>query len=135
MTKKFFLYAIAALGALQSAAAQPRLIVQIVVGSMRGEDLDRYAENFGEGGFRRLTEGGTVYADSRYDYLQTTTPVSLATLTTGAMPSTHGVIGSRWVDYTTNRTVELTAGRKGPGAYHLASVSASSGLSVTAPTT
>ena len=119
MTKKFFLYAIAALGALQSAAAQPRLIVQIVVGSMRGEDLDRYAENFGEGGFRRLTEGGTVYADSRYDYLQTTTPVSLATLTTGAMPSTHGVIGSRWVDYTTNRTVELTAGRKGPGAYHL----------------
>ena len=35
------------------------------------------------------------------------------------MPSTHGVIGSRWVDYTTNRTVELTAGRKGPGAYHL----------------
>ena len=68
MTKKFFLYAIAALGTLQSAAAQPRLIVQIVVGSMRGEDLDRYAENFGEGGFRRLTEGGTVYADSRYDY-------------------------------------------------------------------
>ena len=59
MTKKFFLYAIAALGTLQSAAAQPRLIVQIVVGSMRGEDLDRYAENFGEGGFRRLTEGGT----------------------------------------------------------------------------
>ena len=119
MTKKLFLYAIAAAAALQSVAAQPRLIVQIVVGSMRGEDLDRYAENFGEGGFRRLTEGGTVYADSRYDYLQTTTPVSLATLTTGAMPSTHGVIGSRWVDYTTNRTVELTAGRKGPGAYHL----------------
>jgi len=47
MTKKFFLYAIAALGTLQSAAAQPRLIVQIVVGSMRGEDLDRYAETRG----------------------------------------------------------------------------------------
>ena len=119
MTKRLFLYAIAAATAFQSAAAQPRLIVQIVVGSMRGEDLDRYAANFGEGGFRRLTEGGTVYADSRYDYLQTTTPVSLATLTTGAMPSTHGVIGSRWVDYTTNRIVELTAGRRGPGAYHL----------------
>ena len=107
MTKKFFLYAIAALGTLQSAAAQPRLIVQIVVGSMRGEDLDRYAENFGEGGFRRLTEGGTVYADSSYDYLQTTTPVSLATLTTGAMPSTHGVISTRWRDYIVNKTVGL----------------------------
>lgn len=119
MTKRLFLIAIAAVAALQSLAAQPRLIVQIVVGSMRGEDLDRYAAGFGEGGFRRLTEGGTVYADSRYDYQQTTTPVSLATLTTGAMPSTHGVIGSRWVDYTTNRVVELTAGRKGPGPYHL----------------
>ena len=43
MTKRLFLYAIAAAAALQSAAAQPRLIVQIVVGSMRGEDLDRYA--------------------------------------------------------------------------------------------
>jgi len=119
MTKKLFLYAIAAVAALQSVAAQPRLIVQIVVSSMRGEDLDRYAENFGEGGFRRLTEGGTVYTDSRYDYLQTTTPVSLATLTTGAMPSTHGVIGSCWVDYTTNKVIELTAGRRGPGAYNL----------------
>ena len=119
MTKKLFLFVIAAVAALQTITAQPRLIIQIVVGSMRGEDLDRYAANFGEGGFRRLSEGGTVYTDSRYDYLQTTTPVSLATLTTGAMPSTHGVIGSRWVDYTTNKTVELTAGRKGPGAYNL----------------
>ena len=119
MTKKSHILLLLVFAALQTAAAQPRLIVQIVVGSMRGEDLDRYAANFGEGGFRRLTEGGTVYADSRYDYLQTTTPVSLATLTTGAMPSTHGVIGSRWVDYTTNKVVELTAGRKGPGPYHL----------------
>ena len=119
MTKKLFFFAIAAFAALQSVAAQPRLIVQIVVGSMRGEDLDRYAANFGEGGFRRLIEGGTVYTDSRYDCQQTTTPVSLATLTTGAMPSTHGVIGSRWVDYTSNRIIGLTEGRKGPGAYHL----------------
>lgn len=100
-------------------AARPRLVVNIVVGSMRAEDLGRYADNFGDGGLRRLTDGGTVYANSRYDYQQTTTPVSLATLTTGAMPSTHGVIGSRWVDYTTNAVVDLTAGRKGPGAYHL----------------
>ena len=110
---------IAALTAIVPAASQPRLIVQIVVGSMRAGDLDRYADNFGEGGFRQLTERGTVYTDARYDYLQTTTPVSLATLSTGAMPSTHGVIGTRWVDYTTNRTVELTAGRRGPGAYQL----------------
>lgn len=118
MNKRLILLAIAALTAFAPAAAQPRLIVQIVVGSMRAGDLDRYAVNFDEGGFLRLTERGTVYSDARYDYLQTTTPVSLATLVTGAMPSTHGVIGPRWVDYTTNRTVSLIDGRRGPGAYH-----------------
>ena len=98
------------LGALCSAPIQartprPRLIVQIVVGSMRAEDLDRYAAHFGEAGFRRLTEQGARFTGARYDYQQTTTPVSLATLTTGAMPSTHGVIGSRWQDYTDTKTV------------------------------
>lgn len=119
MIKKLLLLAIAALTAAQTFAERPRLIVQIVVGSMRGEDLDRYADNFGDGGFRRLTEGGTLYTDCRYDFQQTTTPVALATLASGAMPSTHGVIGPRWVDYTSNAVVELTDGRQGPGAYHL----------------
>ncbi len=119
MYKQKLLLAIAALTALQGFAAQPRLIVEIVVGSMRAEDLDRYAANFGEGGFRRMTEGGIRYTDCRYDYQQTTTPVSLATLSTGAMPSTHGVIGSSWIDYTSNREVRLTEGRRGTGAYHL----------------
>ena len=119
MNTRLILILIAALTAFRTAAtAQPRLIVQIVVGSMRAGDLDRYAANFGEGGFRLLTEHGTVYTDARYDCLQTTTPVSLATLATGAMPSTHGVIGPRWIDYTTNRTVSLIDGRQGPGAYH-----------------
>ena len=86
---------------------------------MRAEDLSRYADNYGEGGLRRLIDGGTVFADSRYDYQQTTTPVSLATLSTGAMPSTHGVIGSRWRDYVANEAVELIAGRNGAGPYNL----------------
>ena len=120
MNKKLLLLAIAVLTAFRGLGAEkPRLIVQIVVGSMRAGDLERYADNFGEGGFRRLMQGGTVYTDCRYDFQQTLTPVSLATLSTGAMPSTHGVIGDRWVDYTTNESVTLIDGSKGPGAYQL----------------
>lgn len=120
MKRTLVLSAIALFGALQTFAAEPpRLIVQIVVGSMRAEDLNRYAANFGEGGFRRLTDGGTVYTDCRYDFQQTTTPVALATLSTGAMPSTHGVIGARWIDYTSNRSIGLIDGDRGPGAYQL----------------
>lgn len=104
---------------IAAAAPRPRLVVQIVVGSMRATDPDRYAENLSEGGIRRLMQGGTRYTAARYDCQQTTTPVSLTTLSTGAMPSTHGVVGDRWADYTSNRIVVLTDGRRGPGAYHL----------------
>lgn len=89
------------------ASEPPRLVVQVVVSSMRAGDLDRYMPNFGEGGFRRLAENGVRYTQCRYDCQQTTTPVSLATLSTGAMPSTHGVIGTAWSDYVDNRTVRL----------------------------
>ena len=118
MKKRIILLLLAA-AALTTAAARPRLIVQIVVGSMRAGDLERYAANFGDGGLKRLTEGGTHYTDARYDCMQTTTPVSLTTLATGAMPSMHGVIGPTWRDYTSNETVFLTEGKRGPGAYHL----------------
>ena len=60
MKHKIILLAIAAFAALEASAARPRLVVNIVVGSMRAEDLSRYADNYGEGGLRRLIDGGTV---------------------------------------------------------------------------
>lgn len=50
MKHKIILLAIAAFAALEVSAARPRLVVNIVVGSMRAEDLSRYADNYGEGG-------------------------------------------------------------------------------------
>lgn len=108
-----------ALFALEASAKAPRLVVQIVIGSMRSGDLERYADNFTEGGFKRLMEGGAYFTEGAYDYQQTTTPVSLSTLSTGAMPSMHGVIGDYWFDYTDNSMVRLTEGRRGEGGYHL----------------
>ncbi len=122
MGRKFITLCLTALGLFavdRTSAAEPRLIVNIVVGSMRAEDIDRYAANFGAGGIRRLVEEGTVYTDSRYDYQQTTTPVSLATLTTGAMPSTHGVIGTRWMDYTSNQPILLLGDAEQPNPEQL----------------
>ncbi len=89
------------------ANTPPRLVINLVVSSMRPDDIDRYRSQFGTGGFLRLTEGGARFTEGSYDYQQTSTPVSLATLTTGAMPSTHGVISTRWRDYIVNKTVGL----------------------------
>lgn len=108
MKYRHILLTIVATLALTGASAQrPRLVVNIVVSSMQASDLERYAPNFTRNGFVRLTSGGTLFTESYYDYQQTTTPTSLATLTTGAMPSTHGVVSSKWYDYVTNRAVEL----------------------------
>ncbi len=89
------------------AQTSPRLIVNIVVSSMNANDLNRYANNFSSTGIRRLLNGGQRFTNASYNYMQTTTPVSLATLTTGAMPSTHGVIADRWFDYVSNKSISL----------------------------
>ncbi len=94
-------------GSAFAATAGPRLVVNIVVSSMRADDLDRYAANFSGGGFKRLMDGGAVFTDASYDYMQTTTPVSLATISTGAQPSTHGVVADRWFDHVGNKMVSL----------------------------
>lgn len=104
---------------LPSVAKEPRLVVQIVVGSMRAGDLDRYEANFTDGGLRLLMERGAYYPAAAYDFQQTLSPVTLSTLATGSMPSMHGIIGDRWWDYTTNLPVDLIDGRRGEGGYNL----------------
>lgn len=82
-------------------------MINIVVGSLHADDLNRYANNFTSGGFARLKSDGVWFTNASYDYMQTTTPVSLATISTGAMPSVHGVVADRWFDYVSNKPVLL----------------------------
>ncbi len=91
----------------QQPADKPSLVVNIVVSGMRPSDLERYQNNFELRGLRALYEDGLRFTDCQYTYQQTTTPVSLATLSTGAQPSTHGVVGLWWWDYVTNSKVDL----------------------------
>ena len=94
------------------AQTEPRLVVNIVISSMGADDLDRYADNFSSAGLRRIINGGQRFTNASYDYMQTTTPVSLATLSTGATPSIHGVVADRWFDYVGNKEVSLIEDRK-----------------------
>ena len=106
---KFSIIVFALFAVLEAAAANPpRLVINIVLGSMNADALHRYAERFDEGGFRKLMDEGALFTDARFDCMQTVTPASLATLSTGAQPSTHGIVSERWYDYTTGEKVELT---------------------------
>lgn len=118
---------------LLAAAKPPKLVVNIVVGSMRAGDIERYADGFGEGGFKRLLSGA-VYAAGEYDFMQSSSPVTLATLSTGAMPSTHGVVTDYWFDYVDNRRVNLIEDRRYSGFGYPDSGGRISPVNLTAPT-
>ena len=135
MKLRYFLPFLALSATLRTTAAEPpRLVVQIVVSSMRAEDLNRYADNFSDEGFLRLVRGGTFYPESHYDYLHTSTPVSLATLTTGANPSVHGIVAERWIDYVNNNVVQLIKDRSAMGIDCDAGIGDCSPRNLVAPT-
>lgn len=89
-----------------TAQQKPKLVVNIVVGQMRYDYMLRFRDNFSQNGFRKLITEGVSCDRAMYDYLTTSTPTGLATISTGANPSTHGITGSRWYNYLTLEKIE-----------------------------
>lgn len=73
--------------ALAEEAKQPKLVLQITVDGLRGDLLERYKHNFGEGGFRYLMDEGTYYTNANYEHGNTETIVGHVSLATGAPPA------------------------------------------------
>jgi len=76
----------------------PRLVVGIVVDQMCYEYLYRYADKFGEGGFKRLMREGTNCRNANYNYIPTFTGPGHASIYTGTTPSNHGIVANDWYD-------------------------------------
>ncbi len=90
---------LAILGATTLAAAErPRLVLFITVDQLRGDMPIRYADRFGEGGFRYLMEKGIHYRNAHYRHSNTFTAVGHATLATGGNTPEHGIAGNEWYD-------------------------------------
>jgi hypothetical protein len=78
--------------------ARPKLVVVIVIDQFRGDYLERYRDQFGEGGFRLLLDHGANFTDCNYDYANTRTAPGHATLFTGAYTNGHGIAANEWWD-------------------------------------
>jgi len=85
--------------------AHPKLIVVIVIDQFRGDYLDRYHDQFGEGGFRLLLDHGANFTGCNYDYANTRTAPGHATLFSGAYTNGHGIAANEWWDARKNRMV------------------------------
>lgn len=117
MTRYFTRRAIATLATIvlsltTAAATKPQLVVNIIIGSMRSSDIERYADNLSDNGIMRLVKGGAYYTNAEYDYALTSTAAGLATFSTGAQPSVHGIIGTHWWNYVDSKCVSLIADTK-----------------------
>jgi len=78
--------------------AHPKLVVVIIIDQFRGDYLERYRDQFGDGGFRLLLDHGANFTDCNYDYANTRTAPGHATLFTGAYSNGHGIVANEWWD-------------------------------------
>jgi predicted AlkP superfamily pyrophosphatase or phosphodiesterase len=77
---------------------RPKLVVIVVIDQFRGDYLERYHDQFGEGGFRLFLDHGAYFTDCNYNYANTITGPGHATLLTGTYTSGHGIMANEWWD-------------------------------------
>jgi predicted AlkP superfamily pyrophosphatase or phosphodiesterase len=78
--------------------ARPKLVVIVVIDQFRGDYLERYHDQFADGGFRLFLDRGAVFTDCNYNYAHTRTAAGHATLLTGTYSAGHGIISNEWWD-------------------------------------
>jgi len=78
--------------------ARPKLVVIVVIDQFRADYLERYRDQWGEGGFRLLLEHGADFTDCNYNYANTRTAPGHSTLLTGAYSNGHGIMANKWWD-------------------------------------
>src|ERR1700752_4767752 len=83
----------------------PKLVVVIVIDQFRGDYLERYRDEFGDGGFRLLLDHGAYFSNCNYDYANTRTAPGHSTLFTGAYSNGHGIVANEWWDQKKRRMV------------------------------
>ncbi|HKD35744.1 MAG TPA: alkaline phosphatase family protein, partial [Pirellulales bacterium] len=104
-----------------NAAKPVRLVVGIVIDQFRYDYLTRFQDQFGEGGFKRLLNGGAVFTNANYIHVPTYTACGHATFMSGSTPALDGIIGNEWFDResgkritsVTDAKVKLVGGREG----------------------
>lgn len=104
MNKKIFFLVVVFVLSLSSKAqnksddTNPKLVVGIVVDQMRYDYLTRFANRYGEGGFKRMMNEGFNCKNNHFNYIPTYTGPGHASIYTGTTPKYHGIIANNWYD-------------------------------------
>jgi predicted AlkP superfamily pyrophosphatase or phosphodiesterase len=77
---------------------RPKLVVGLVIDQMRWDYLYRYADKYGNDGFKRLLREGFSCENTMINYLPANTGPGHTCIYTGSVPSIHGIAGNNWID-------------------------------------
>ena len=94
--------------ALLAQGASPSLVVVIVIDGLPQEQLVKYRDLYGAGGFQRLLNDGAWFADAHHRHAVTLTAPGHAAILTGTYPYRHGIIANEWTDRNTLGPVYCT---------------------------
>jgi len=84
---------------------RPKLIVGITIDQMRYDYLEKYWNDYGDNGFKRLLSGGFSCRNLHYNFMPTYTGPGHASIFTGTTPAYHGIIQNDWYDRYSNSVV------------------------------
>jgi len=85
--------------------ARPKLVVVIVVDQLRGDMVERYHDQFVDGGFRLLMDRGAWFSSCYYNYANLRTGPGHSTIGTGTYTLGHGIFSNEWYDAAQQKTV------------------------------
>jgi predicted AlkP superfamily pyrophosphatase or phosphodiesterase len=98
----------AAASSPQKSSTHPKLVVMLVVDQMRADYVDKFQFQW-TGGLKRLVQEGAWFREAAYPYAATETCVGHSTISTGALPATHGMIANSWFDRESQKMVTCTS--------------------------
>src|SRR4029450_8918243 len=88
-------------------ATAPKLVVFLSVDQMRGDYTDKFRHQWTKG-LKRLVSEGAWFREADYPYFNTVTCAGHASMSTGSVPSVHGMILNTWWDRATQKVVSCT---------------------------
>jgi predicted AlkP superfamily pyrophosphatase or phosphodiesterase len=75
---------------------KPRLVIGIIVEQLKYDQLEKYRDQLGENGIKKLINEGTYFKNASFEYMLTQSAPAHATIATGTEPSFHGITSDNW---------------------------------------
>ncbi|HLT87847.1 MAG TPA: alkaline phosphatase PafA [Sphingobacterium sp.] len=110
MWKSFFtgLLTVAVAFQVYAQPARPKLVVGLMVDQMRWDYLYRFANRYGDDGFKRILNEGFSCENTLLNYIPTVTAIGHTSVYTGSVPSIHGIAGNDWIIQATGQPMYCT---------------------------